>query len=56
MLTLPFVLFGVFRYLYLLHRRGLGGRPEEVLLTDHAMLLDLALWALACGLILYRTH
>jgi 4-hydroxybenzoate polyprenyltransferase len=56
MLTLPFVLFGVFRYLYLLHRRGLGGRPEEVLLTDHALLLDLGLWALACGLILYRTH
>jgi hypothetical protein len=27
-----------------------------VLLTDHVMLLDLALWALACGLILYRTH
>jgi 4-hydroxybenzoate polyprenyltransferase len=56
MLTLPFVLFGIFRYLYLLHRRGMGGRPEEVLLTDRSMLLDLALWALACGLILSRTH
>lgn len=52
MLTLPFVLYGVFRYLYLLHRRGMGGRPEEVLLTDRAMLIDVALWGATCGVIM----
>ena len=34
MITIPFVLFGVFRYLLLMHRRDLGEEPEEILLRD----------------------
>lgn len=53
MLTIPFVLFGLFRYLYLIYRRDLGGSPEEVLLTDKPLLLDIALWGLAVLTVLY---
>ncbi len=53
-LTIPFVLYGLFRYLYLLYRRDLGGNPSEHLLTDRALLLDVALWAGTVVLLLYR--
>ena len=52
-LTIPFVLYGIFRYLYLLYRHDLGGNPSEHLLTDRALLLDVALWGGAVILILY---
>jgi hypothetical protein len=52
-LTIPFVLYGIFRYLYLLYRRDLGGNPSEHLLTDRALLIDVALWGLTVVLILY---
>jgi 4-hydroxybenzoate polyprenyltransferase len=52
-LTIPFVLYGIFRYLYLLYRRDLGGNPSEHLLTDRALLLDVALWGVTVVLILY---
>jgi 4-hydroxybenzoate polyprenyltransferase len=52
-LTIPFVLYGIFRYLYLLYRRDLGGNPSEHLLTDRALLLDIALWAAAVVVLLY---
>lgn len=52
MLTIPFVLYGVFRYLYLINIRGLGGSPEEVLLRDRPLLLDILLWAGASAAIL----
>jgi 4-hydroxybenzoate polyprenyltransferase len=55
-LTIPFVLYGIFRYLYLLYRRDLGGNPSEHLLTDRALLLDVALWGLSVVAILYRTR
>jgi len=55
-LTIPFVLYGIFRYLYLLYRRDLGGDPSEHLLTDRALMLDVALWGGAVVLILYVTH
>ncbi|MCX6021575.1 MAG: TonB-dependent receptor, partial [Chloroflexi bacterium] len=45
MLTIPFVLYGVFRYLYLVHVRNLGGSPDEVLLNDKPLLIDVVLWA-----------
>jgi 4-hydroxybenzoate polyprenyltransferase len=38
--TVPFVIYGLFRYLYLLHRRNAGGSPERVLLSDSPLLLD----------------
>ncbi len=52
--TLPFVLYGVFRYLYLVHQRSMGGSPEQVLIKDRAMILNLVLYIVTVGLILYR--
>ena len=53
-LTIPFPLYGIFRYLYLVHRREGGGSPAELLLTDRPLLVCVALWALAVALIIYR--
>jgi hypothetical protein len=51
--TLPFVLYGVFRYLYLLYRRDMGGNPSDLLLNDRALLVNTALWMLALLVIIY---
>jgi 4-hydroxybenzoate polyprenyltransferase len=51
--TLPFVLYGVFRYLYLLYRRELGGSPSEVFLSDRALLLNTLGWIAAVLVIIY---
>lgn len=53
-LTIPFPLYGIFRYLYLVHRREGGGSPADLLLTDRPLLVCVALWALAVALIIYR--
>jgi 4-hydroxybenzoate polyprenyltransferase len=53
-LTIPFPLYGIFRYLYLVHRRDLGGSPAELLLNDRPLLVCVGLWALAVVLIIYR--
>jgi 4-hydroxybenzoate polyprenyltransferase len=55
MATIPFVLFGIFRYLLLIHRRDLGEEPENVLLTDLPILLTVAGWAVTAGIILLVT-
>ena len=52
MLTIPFVLYGIFRYLYLVHVRGEGGSPEEVLLKDAPLMLDILLWIAVSGVLL----
>jgi 4-hydroxybenzoate polyprenyltransferase len=52
-LTIPFVLYGIFRYLYLVHQKEQGGNPSDLLLTDRPLLLDVALWALAVVYIVY---
>ena len=52
-LTIPFVIYGIFRYLYLVHRRDQGGSPGDVLLTDRPLLAAVALWAVAMVLIVY---
>jgi|SRR5262245_52549717 len=52
-LTLPFVLYGVFRYLYLLYRRELGGNPSDLLLSDRALLINTVLWMVALLVIIY---
>jgi 4-hydroxybenzoate polyprenyltransferase len=51
--TIPFVLYGIFRYLYLVHRKEKGGSPTDILLTDRPLLLDVALWAAAILVIVY---
>lgn len=52
-LTLPFVLYGIFRYLYLLYRRELGGNPSDLLLSDRALLVNTLLWMAALVVIIY---
>ena len=53
MLTIPFVMYAIFRYLYLVHVKGAGGAPDEILLTDRPMQIALALWALSVVMVLY---
>jgi 4-hydroxybenzoate polyprenyltransferase len=55
MVTIPFVIFGVFRYLLLIHRDDLGEEPEHVLLTDVPILADVCLWIATAALILALT-
>jgi len=50
--TMPFVLFGVFRYLLLIHRDNLGEEPERVLLRDKQLLGAVVLWAITAAVIL----
>lgn len=52
-LTIPFVLFGIFRYLYLVHQREEGGNPTQVLFTDRPLLVDLLLWVASATLLIY---
>ena len=56
MLTIPFVMYGLFRYLYLVHNRNLGESPEEILLTDKPLMLNIALWLVSASavLVVYR--
>ena len=51
MATLPFVIYGIFRYLLLIHREADAESPEMLLLTDKPLLIDIGLWAIACALI-----
>jgi 4-hydroxybenzoate polyprenyltransferase len=51
--TIPFVLYGIFRYLYLLYRRQLGGNPSELFLNDPPLLVNSALWLLVVLAIIY---
>ncbi|HZR25443.1 MAG TPA: decaprenyl-phosphate phosphoribosyltransferase [Vicinamibacterales bacterium] len=53
-LTIPFPLYGIFRYLYLVHKREGGGSPADLLLTDRPLLVCVALWALVVTAIIYR--
>lgn len=50
--TVPLVVYGLFRYLLLLHRRGLGEEPETLLVEDLPLLVTVAVWAAACAAIL----
>ena len=54
--TLPFVLYGIFRYLYLLYQRHLGGNPSDAVLRDRALLLNTLLWMGSVLLIIYGTR
>ena len=53
MLTIPFVLYGLFRYLYLIHVRGETDPPDVVVLKDKPLLLDVVLFALVAFLVFY---
>ncbi|HEX8036889.1 MAG TPA: decaprenyl-phosphate phosphoribosyltransferase [Ktedonobacterales bacterium] len=53
MVTIPFVLYGIFRYLYLVYARGEGGSPEEILLRDAHVRWSVVLCAITVALVLY---
>lgn len=52
-LTIPFVIYGIFRYLYLVHRREEGGSPSDILLTDRPLAAAVVLWGIAVVAIVY---
>jgi 4-hydroxybenzoate polyprenyltransferase len=52
-LTIPFVLYGIFRYLYLVHHKRAGGNPSALLVTDRPLLASVVLWGLCVAVILY---
>src|SRR3954462_8729992 len=53
-LTIPFPIYGIFRYLYLVHRREGGGSPSDLLLNDRPLLACVTLWVVAVVLIVYH--
>jgi 4-hydroxybenzoate polyprenyltransferase len=53
-LTLPFPLYGIFRYLYLVHQKEGGGSPADLLLTDRPLLICVGLWAAVVAFIIYN--
>ena len=53
MLTIPFVLYGIFRYLSLMQIKKMGGEPEEILLKDRPLQIDILLWAISVMVIFY---
>lgn len=56
MMTIPFVIYGVFRYLYLVHRKNEGESPESVLLTDRPTLINVVLFVLCAATVVLATH
>jgi 4-hydroxybenzoate polyprenyltransferase len=53
LLTIPFVVYGVFRYLFLIHKKKVGGDPVQILFSDRATQLNLLLWIAAAGSVIY---
>lgn len=53
LLTIPFVVYGIFRYLFLIHERKAGGDPVQLLFRDRPTLLNLLLWIVTAGLVIY---
>ena len=53
LLTIPFVVYGVFRYLFLIHKKKVGGDPVQILFSDRPTLLNLLLWITTAGLVIY---
>jgi UbiA prenyltransferase family protein len=52
--TIPFVLYGIFRYLFLVHRRQEGGSPDRAIFTDVPLLIDILLFGAVVAWVLYR--
>ena len=53
MLTIPFVIYALFRYLYLIHVKQAGGSPEDILLSDRPFQVAMVLWALSVLAVFY---
>ncbi len=52
--TVPFAVFGIFRYLYLIHQKGEGGDPDRIVVADRPFLANFLLWAVVVGFAIYR--
>jgi 4-hydroxybenzoate polyprenyltransferase len=52
-LTVPFVLYGIFRYLYLIHKKESGGSPEDLIISDLPLLVSVFLWMIAAAAVIY---
>jgi 4-hydroxybenzoate polyprenyltransferase len=53
MYTIPCVIFGIFRYLYLIHQKGEGGNPDRIIISDRPFLLNMLLWMGIVGVAIY---
>lgn len=53
MITIPFVLYGIFRYQYLVTKKNVGGKPEDVFQNDLPFLIDIVIWAISIIVIIY---
>ena len=53
MLTIPFMVYAIFRYLYLIEVEKAGGTPEEILLSDRPFQVSMLFWAVAVIIIFY---
>lgn len=51
--TVPFVIYGIFRYLYLVYQKNMGGRPEMIFLADRPLLISVFLWIVVAMIIVY---
>ena len=51
--TLPFVIYGIFRYLYLIHEKNMGGSPELVFIQDRSMIINIVLYCIVVVVVLY---
>jgi 4-hydroxybenzoate polyprenyltransferase len=54
MATVPFVVYGLFRYLYLVHTRNLGGSPESIVVEDKPLLINILLWMVVVVIVFLR--
>lgn len=54
--TIPFVLYGIFRYLYLVHQKEKGGSPTEIMFTDKPMIINICLWVVSSVVFIYIIH
>ena len=52
-LTIPFVIYGIFRYLYLIHKAEMGGSPTRAMIDDRPLLINIVLWLVMVLIILY---
>ena len=56
LITIPFVVYGVFRYLFLIYQRDAGGDPVKILFRDRPTVLNLLFWLIAASLVVYLPH
>ncbi len=54
--TTPFVIYGIFRYLYLLHQKNLGESPTQIVTKDIPIIINSLIWLIACAFIIYKSR